>query len=104
MQLFIKANSGWDHPADKRSAGRTGSTGPGDHCLLGFLVRGVLSAKSAIFFELQPCRGFLLVPGRGIILTLALAARQMNDITHRLTPVPGPFQKDPSLLFPSEID
>ncbi len=58
-------------------------------------MRGVLTAESAILFELQPRRGFLLVFGGGIIPTLALAARQMNNVPHRLKSVSGLLQTNP---------
>jgi len=45
-------------------------------------VGGVFAAETAILPEFQPRRCGLLVFGRGIIAALALAARQMNNISH----------------------
>ncbi len=60
--------------------------------LLGFFMRSVLPAETAILFKLQSIRRFFLVLRCGIVPTLALAARQMNNVPHRPKPIPGPVQ------------
>ena len=50
--------------------------------LLRFLVRRVLPAEPAVLAELQPLRRLLLVLRRAVVPALAVAARQMNDVSH----------------------
>jgi hypothetical protein len=42
----------------------------------------VLPAEAAEFAELEPLARFLLVLGRAVVATLALVARQRNDVSH----------------------
>ncbi len=59
----------------------------------------MLSAETAILFELQSIRSFFLILRRGIVPTLAFAACQMNNVPHRLKPVPGLLQTDLTSLL-----
>src|SRR5262245_46618768 len=51
--------------------------------LLLLLVRSVLAAERTELLQLDPLRRLLLVLGRAVVATLALAARHMNDVSHR---------------------
>ena len=60
----------------------------------------MLSAETAILLKLQSIGSLLLILRRGIISSLTFAACQMNNVPHRLKPVPGPLQTGlVSLLF-----
>jgi hypothetical protein len=50
--------------------------------LFGLLVRRVLPAKTAELAELEPFRRLLLVLRGAVVAPLALAARQLNDVSH----------------------
>jgi hypothetical protein len=56
-------------------------------------VEGVLSTKPAIFFKFQALSGLFFVFGRRIILALAVATSQLNNVSHNPKPnikVPKP--------------
>jgi hypothetical protein len=42
----------------------------------------MLAAEAAELRELDPFRRLLLVLGRAVVAALAVAARQMNDVSH----------------------
>ena len=48
---------------------------------------GVLSTKPTILFKFQALSGLFFIFGRRIIFTLAVAASQLNNISHN--PKPG---------------
>jgi hypothetical protein len=45
-------------------------------------MRRVLATETAVLAELQPLRRLLLVLRRAVVTTFALAARQLNDVSH----------------------
>jgi hypothetical protein len=49
---------------------------------LGFPMRRVFAAEPAILRKLEPLARLLLVLGRAVVTTLALVARQGNDVAH----------------------
>jgi hypothetical protein len=54
--------------------------------LLLLLVRRVLAAERTELAQLDPLGRLLLVLGRAVIATLALAARHLNDVAHDSVP------------------
>jgi hypothetical protein len=46
-------------------------------------MRRVLAAERTELAQLDPFRRLLLVLGRAVVATLALAARHLNDVSHR---------------------
>jgi len=58
---------------------------------------GVLSTKPAILFKFQALSGLFFIFGRRIILTLAVTASQLNNISHN----PKPSSKVPK---PSNLE
>jgi hypothetical protein len=50
--------------------------------LFGLLVLRVLPAEAAVLRERDPFRRLLLVLRRAVVATLAVAAGQMNDVSH----------------------
>ncbi len=46
-------------------------------------MRRVLAAEPAELVELQPFRRLLLVLRRAVVAPLTVAAREMNDVSHR---------------------
>src|SRR5262245_37305638 len=50
--------------------------------LLLLLVSGVLAAETAVLAHLEPLGGLLLVLGRAVVAALAVAARQLDDVSH----------------------
>jgi hypothetical protein len=52
------------------------------NALLRLLVRRMLPAEATELAELQPLGRLLLVLCRAVVATLALAARQLNDVSH----------------------
>jgi hypothetical protein len=49
---------------------------------LRLFVRRVLAAEATELVELQPFGRLLLVLGRAVIAPFAVAAREMNDVSH----------------------
>ena len=45
-------------------------------------MRRVLPAEAAVLAELEPLRRLLLVLRRAVVPALAVAAREMNDVSH----------------------
>jgi hypothetical protein len=60
---------------------------PITNALLRLLVRRVLPAEATELAELEPLGRLLLVLRRAVVPTLALAARQLNDVSHCSIPV-----------------
>jgi hypothetical protein len=50
--------------------------------LFALLVRRVLPAEATELAELEPLGRLLLVLRRAVVATLALAARELNDVSH----------------------
>jgi hypothetical protein len=55
-------------------------------------MRRVLFAEGAVLAELQPFCRLLLVLRRAVVATFALAARQLNDVSHGCIPVSSKFE------------
>ena len=60
----------------------------GAAALLLLFMRRVLATEAAVLAELEPLGRLLLVFRRAVVATLALSARQLNDVSHA---VPGQF-------------
>jgi hypothetical protein len=54
------------------------------NALFRFLMRRMLPAEAAVLAELEPLRRLLLVLGRAVVAPLAVAARQVNDVSHNI--------------------
>jgi hypothetical protein len=52
------------------------------NALLRLLVRRVLPAEATELAEFQPLGRLLLVLRRAVVATFALAARELNDVSH----------------------
>src|SRR5687768_12408182 len=68
-------------------------------------MRRVLPAEPAVLAELQALGRLLLVLRRAVVPALAVAARQMNDVAHKVLPysmisemVPAPTVRPPSRM------
>ena len=70
--------------------------------LLRFFVRRVLTAEATVLVELNAFRRLLLVLRRAVVPALALAAGQMNDVSHSYSIiseiVPAPTVRPPSRI------
>jgi hypothetical protein len=55
-------------------------------------MRRVLFAEAAVLPELQPFRRLLFVLRRAVVTTLALAACQLDDVSHGRIPVSSKFK------------
>jgi hypothetical protein len=61
-------------------------------------MRRVLATETAVLAELEPLGRLLLVLRRAVIATFALAARQLNDVSHQCILVSSKFKVPSSKL------
>src|SRR5260370_14586894 len=87
---------------------------PPTRTLLRFLVRVVLAAPLAVFLDLHPVGMRPPILGRRVVASLAIGAREGDDVAHDLVrdlrdhagahrPPPPPHPEPPLLLHPHGV-